>query len=600
MSKSIVIRVGPDDPLPSRLSGRVLDALGAPVPNVRIQHGPKDAYTDTDGTYSLVLPSNALPGPITASKSGWTFSAPGFAGMTDRTVYPGPETVGIDFRGVSVLYDITGQVRTSTGQLLAGVVVSDGAGRTERTDANGSFRIRNSDNGIYALSFSKDGYTFPTGSVFIQHGDRTASSVISTGGSGTTPPANTAPFVVTPASADAITAVQTGAWLSITGGDNMGEARLKYTWALAPVPDNAPPGGAVTFPRNETNTNGAKRTLAVFSKAGTYKLRATITDEGDLTAPASATTDVTVTVNPTLAGLVVQPGPIRRVAVNGQQQFTAGGADQFGQSMTYAGALTWTAAGGGSIGSVSGLFSAPAAPLLASAVARTPGGVAGSVTVDVRNPATIAGRRVFYNNSVWDGDNPAADLNDEFAIATDKSALLPGQTAGGANYTSFNKGINGIMVDVSGLWATLAAGDFAFKVGNTADTAAWVDAPAPTTVATRFGDGAGGSARVTLIWSDNAIRNQWLRVTVLANDRTGLATPDVFYFGNLPGESYYNVSTGHFVVNALDSSATQQHLGETATIENLYDHDRNGTVTSADVSVATGNVNSRLIQLLAP
>ena len=87
---------------------------------------------------------------------------------------------------------------------------------------------------------------------------------------------------------------------------------------------------------------------------------------------------------------------------------------------------------------------------------------------------------------------------------------------------------------------------------------------------------------------------------MLANERTGLQTADVFYFGNLAGESYFNVSSGYYVINSFDSSATQQHVGETATVQNLYDHNRDGTVTSADVAVATGNVNAKLIQLLAP
>ena len=39
---------------------------------------------------------------------------------------------------------------------------------------------------------------------------------------------------------------------------------------------------------------------------------------------------------------------------------------------------------------------------------------------------------------------------DDAAIATDKTALLPGETASLANYTSYSRGINGIMVDLIG------------------------------------------------------------------------------------------------------------------------------------------------------
>ena len=37
-------------------------------------------------------------------------------------------------------------------------------------------------------------------------------------------------------------------------------------------------------------------------------------------------------------------------------------------------------------------------------------------------------------------------------------------------------------------------------------------------------------------WPDNAIANRWLRVTVKANDQTGLSVPEVYYLGHLLGE----------------------------------------------------------------
>jgi len=63
--------------------------------------------------------------------------------------------------------------------------------------------------------------------------------------------------------------------------------------------------------------------------------------------------------------------------------------------------------------------------------------------------ASVVGRDVFYNNSFYDGNNPAINAADDEAIATNKQALLPGQTATFANYTSYSKGINGVMVDVA-------------------------------------------------------------------------------------------------------------------------------------------------------
>ena len=56
----------------------------------------------------------------------------------------------------------------------------------------------------------------------------------------------------------------------------------------------------------------------------------------------------------------------------------------------------------------------------------------------------MVGRQIFYNNSAF--DDPATGGSDDDAIATDKEALLPGETAGFANYTSYSRGINGIKV----------------------------------------------------------------------------------------------------------------------------------------------------------
>ena len=43
--------------------------------------------------------------------------------------------------------------------------------------------------------------------------------------------------------------------------------------------------------------------------------------------------------------------------------------------------------------------------------------------------ANVVGENIFYNDSSFDGNNPAANAADDAAIATDKTALLPGQTA---------------------------------------------------------------------------------------------------------------------------------------------------------------------------
>ena len=108
--------------------------------------------------------------------------------------------------------------------------------------------------------------------------------------------------------------------------------------------------------------------------------------------------------------------------------------------------------------------------------------------------AAVVGREIFYNNSAFDGNNAAANASDDQAVATDKSALLPGGTATFANYTSYSRGINGIMVNIAGLPATPTAADFTFLVGNNGSTSTWTAAPAPASITVRQGAGVGGSA----------------------------------------------------------------------------------------------------------
>jgi len=72
-------------------------------------------------------------------------------------------------------------------------------------------------------------------------------------------------------------------------------------------------------------------------------------------------------------------------------------------------------------------------------------------TVTIEVTAAMAGRHVFYNNSDFDENGAMASEQDDNAVARDKEALLPGETGTVVNYTNYDKGINGIMVDIAGL-----------------------------------------------------------------------------------------------------------------------------------------------------
>ncbi len=168
----------------------------------------------------------------------------------------------------------------------------------------------------------------------------------------------------------------------------------------------------------------------------------------------------------------------------------------------------------------------------------------------------------------------------------DKTALLPGETATLANYTSYSRGINGIMVDIAAPTATPTEADFEFKVGGDGTPGDWDDAPDPSSVTVRPGQGAGGSDRVTIVWPDNLIQKQWLQVTVLA-ENTGLAGDDVFYYGNAIGES--GNSTSDAKVNAFDmlgARDNQRNLLDPAPIDFRFDYDRNARVDATDMLIA--------------
>ena len=143
---------------------------------------------------------------------------------------------------------------------------------------------------------------------------------------------------------------------------------------------------------------------------------------------------------------------------------------------------------------------------------------------------------MFYNNSILDGNSADANASDDNALATDKSTLLPGQTATFANYTNYSRGINGIMVDINGPPGTPEPADFSFRMGTDPNPNNWSAAPVPS-VTVRPGQGAGGTDRVTIIWADYAIKDQWLEVIVKAGGNIGLSEDYVFYFGNIIGDT---------------------------------------------------------------
>jgi len=234
-----------------------------------------------------------------------------------------------------------------------------------------------------------------------------------------------------------------------------------------------------------------------------------------------------------------------------------------------------------------------------SAEPPSPGAVA--LTVEPH----VAARRVFYNNSSFDGNDPDLGAADGDAVAVDKTALLRGQSASFANYTSYHRGINGIIIDVFAPAGIITADDFRFHVGNDNDPAAWPKAPPPSGFQVQEGAGPGGADRVTFVWDDFAIRNQWLQVTVLA-ENLGLAENDVFYFGNAVGESGNSNADAHVsTADLLLARNNPRSFLAPPGVDFPYDFNRDGRVNVTDVLLARNNQTERgggleLIDLSGP
>ncbi len=141
------------------------------------------------------------------------------------------------------------------------------------------------------------------------------------------------------------------------------------------------------------------------------------------------------------------------------------------------------------------------------------------------------------------------------------------------------------MIDVAGLADpdAITPEDFEFRVGNDDLPADWALLTAAAKAAVRPGEGKDGSDRISIIWPDNAIQNQWLQVTVKATINTGLLSPDVHYWGNAIGES--GNSTVDTFVNATDEIGARNNPHgrfTPAALEDQYDFNRDMLVNATD------------------
>jgi len=145
------------------------------------------------------------------------------------------------------------------------------------------------------------------------------------------------------------------------------------------------------------------------------------------------------------------------------------------------------------------------------------------------------------------------------------------------------------MVDIDGLAGTPTVGDFGVRVSQAAAPDTWSAGPAPESVTVRPGEGVGGSDRVTIIWADGAILKQWVEVTVQPGANTGLGAADVFYAGNVAGDTN---DDGR--IDAGDLTALVSELGMRGGAELLADVNIDGRVNLTDVTIMRSNFGTFL------
>jgi len=213
---------------------------------------------------------------------------------------------------------------------------------------------------------------------------------------------------------------------------------------------------------------------------------------------------------------------------------------------------------------------------------------------------TVSNGQVFYRGSSRFGTS----LDGSKIIA--KASSVP-QSLGYANVLNTSFGINGITFSIPGLASSnLSAADFAFRMSPHATTigapSTWLSTvPALSGI---FVDSIGTTttpAKVRLEWASHSIANRWLQVQVLANARTGLLSPAVFYVGHLQGLSAPATPpavNSILFVTTKDVSAVLP-VGGAATITSTRDMNKDGFLTTQDVTIARSSVTAgRFLRLI--
>ncbi|MBI4578238.1 MAG: carboxypeptidase regulatory-like domain-containing protein, partial [Planctomycetes bacterium] len=198
--------------------------------------------------------------------------------------------------------------------------------------------------------------------------------------------------------------------------------------------------------------------------------------------------------------------------------------------------------------------------------------------VDEHGCSPLMARKIFYNNSYFDGNKPGIDPapiagpnnDDSDAIDPGKEPLIPGYgMATSANWTGFAQGINGLIYDVKDPSRAPVVGDFLFRTIGKAGTSPPV-VVAPSAFAVLPGAGVNGSDRVVITfsswqtggapggtWPYGSVQNTWLQVDI--GTGFGLPAPDTHYWGNAAGDTGQGNIPPNILVNPTDEIWIRTH-----------------------------------------
>lgn len=218
--------------------------------------------------------------------------------------------------------------------------------------------------------------------------------------------------------------------------------------------------------------------------------------------------------------------------------------------------------------------------------------------------SSVVGSSAFFDSTAFliGGAGGDADSGKQLAF----EGAEPKQLAF-SNVLNNTLGITGVRFVFSNLPSNLLeTSDFHIQVSPTGlfdqsinPPSLWEAGPTPISIEVSEPDSS-LNRNVSLRWEVGAIQNRWLRISVLANENTGLVEPAVYYLGHLLGKVHDDSgdlrgheNRGNFIeVNGSDLKSTREQVGNMALPSNLWDINKDGVVSFRDiheVRLAIGN-----------